>query len=42
MSKPRETRFKLIEVDGYREEELVTAPSLEALEDALEAKTGGG
>jgi hypothetical protein len=41
MSKPHDSHFKLIEVDGYREEELVKAPTLEELEAALELKTGG-
>jgi hypothetical protein len=40
MSLPPDSEFKLVEIDGYRERELVIADSLEEIEKALNAKTG--
>jgi hypothetical protein len=40
MSTPPNSEFKLVEIDGYRERELVIADSLEEIEQALNAKTG--
>jgi len=40
MSGNSNTQFKLVEIDGYSEREIVAAPTLEELQAALGAKTG--
>jgi hypothetical protein len=40
MSKHRRSRFKLVEVDGWSEDELYEAESLEELYEFLEQKGG--
>jgi hypothetical protein len=42
MSKPGDSHFKLVELNGYRERELIKSPSLEDVEEFLDGKTGGG
>lgn len=40
MSKHRKSRFKLVEVDGWSEDEIYEAQSLEELADYLNQKGG--
>lgn len=42
MSKPRDSQFRLVELNGYQEREIAEAPTLEEIADAIQAKTGHG